>query len=80
MGTTLYILRQQLDHISPSLFQASDVDIDIVLVDQAGSLTPSRGEGVLPPAKGVVTSDSSPTYTYDDLVEKIFSSERVIVV
>ena len=44
MGATLYILRQQHDRISPSLFHMTDTDIDIVLMEQVTSLTPS-GEG-----------------------------------
>jgi hypothetical protein len=80
MGTTLYLIRQDLDHVSSSLFQVSDVDIDIVFVEQASSIIPSSVKGVVVGAEGIVVGRSHPTMTYDDLIEKIFSSEHVIVI
>ena len=80
MGTTLYLLRQQPDGISSSLFQASDVDMDIVFVEQAISTGPSSVKGVIVAAEGRAIGSSYPSMTYDDLVEHIFSSEHVIVV
>jgi len=73
MGTTLYIVRQDPNLISSSLFRASDADMDIVFIEQAASLTPSS-------VKGVVVDRSSTTMTYDDLVGRIFSSEHIIVI
>jgi hypothetical protein len=72
MGTTLYLLRQHPDHIASSLFRASDVDMDVIFVEQAASMTPSS-------VKGVTVGLSRPMMTYDVLVEKIFSSEHIIV-
>lgn len=57
MRGTLYILRQQPDHISPSLFLGNDREQDVV-----------------------VLGESPQALTYDDLVEKIFSSAQVIVI
>ena len=57
MRGTLYILRQQPDHISPSLFLGNDREQDVV-----------------------VLGESPQALTYDDLVEKIFSSAHVIVI
>ena len=80
MSATLYLLRQQPDLISPSLFRASDTDMDIVFIEHAASIAPSSVKGVVVTVKGTAVSGSSPTLTYDDLVEKIFSSEHIIVI
>jgi hypothetical protein len=80
MGTTLYLIRQDLDRVSSSLFQVSDVDIDIVFVEQASSQIPSSVKGFVVGTEGTVVGRSHPTMTYDDLIEKIFSSEHVIVI
>ena len=79
MSATLYLLRQQPDLISPSLFRANDVDIDIVFVGHAASIAPSFVRGVVVTTEGMSVGSSRPTLTYEDLVEKIFSSEHVIV-
>ena len=80
MGTTLYLLRQQPDGISSSIFHAGDTDMDIVFVEQAISTVPSSLKGVAVAVEGEVVGFSCPTMTYDDLIERIFSSEHVIVV
>ena len=80
MGTTLYLLRQQPDRISSSLFRASDADMEVVFLEQAASIVPSSMKGVVVAADGMAQSHSLPMMTYDDLIEKIFSSEQVIVV
>jgi len=79
MSATLYLLRQQPNSISPSLFRASDADIDIVFVGYAALIAPSFMKGVVVTAEGMSAGSSRPTLTYEDLVEKIFSSEHVIV-
>ena len=79
MGATLYILRQQHDRISPSLFHMTDTDIDIVLMEQVTSLTPSGKEGAKNSQDSAVVSGSPSILTFDDLIEKIFSSEHVVV-
>jgi hypothetical protein len=79
MGMTLYLLRQQPDRISSSLFRARDAEMDIVFIEQAVSRIPSSVKGVVVAAEGMVIDRSYPTMTYDDLVEKIFSSEHIIV-
>jgi hypothetical protein len=80
MGTTLYLIRQDPDRISSSLFRSSDADIDIVFIEQASSIIPSSVKGVVVGAEGIVVGRSHSTMTYDDLIEKIFSSEHVIVI
>jgi hypothetical protein len=80
MGTTLYVLRQHPNRISSSLFRASDTDIDIVFVEQSSSIVPSSVKGVVVATEEMAVGPSHPTMTYDDLIEKIFSSEHIIVV
>jgi hypothetical protein len=80
MGTTLYILRQQSDHISPSVFRMSDTNIDVIFMEQGTSLTSSSVEEVTIGEVGAMDGGSRRILTYDDLIEKIFSSERVVVV
>ena len=72
MSSTLYLLRQKPEQISPSLFQVSEADIDIVFLEEGSSVIPSS-------IKEMVVSGSRPTLTYDDLVHKIFSSDHVVV-
>ena len=68
MGATLYILRQQHDRISPSLFHITDTDIDIVLMEQVTSLTPSGEEGVEGSQDSAMAYDSPSIVTFDDLI------------
>jgi len=77
---TLYLLRQHPDHISSSLFRASDTDMDIVFIEQASSIVSPPVKGVVVVTEGMTGGLSHPTMTYDDLIDKIFSSERIIVV
>ena len=80
MGTTLYVLRQHPDRISSSLFRASDTDMDIVFVEQVSSIVPSSVKGIAIAAEGIAVELSHPTMTYDDLIEKVFSSEHIVVI
>lgn len=80
MATTLYLLRQPLDQISSSVFHPNDEGMEIVYVEQAATVSPASHNGWLVTGNGMPMSSSHPTLTYDDLVEKIFSSEHVIVV
>ena len=80
MGTTLYLIRQDPDRISSSLFRASDMDMEIVLIEEATSTASSSMKGIDVDAKGMAIGYLPPTMTYDDLVGKIFSSEHVIVI
>ena len=79
MSATLYLLRQRPDRISPSLFLESDADMDIVFVEHATLTTLSSMKGATVSNEGRNVSDSRQTLRYEDLVEKIFSSEHIIV-
>jgi hypothetical protein len=78
MSATLYLLRQQPDHISSALFRASDADIDVVFVERVISIASSYVEGAVVTGERAVGS-SREALSYDDLIEKIFSSEHIIV-
>jgi hypothetical protein len=80
MSTTLYLLRQPPHHISSALFRASDADTSVVLLEQAASVSPSCVEGDVVIGEGIEASSSGRILTYGDLVEKIFSSEHVVVI
>ncbi len=80
MGTTLYLLRQSPDRISSSIFQANDLDKDIVFVEQAASTVPASVTDSVVVDEGMAGEQTYPTVTYDDLIDKIFSYEHVIVV
>ncbi len=79
MSATLYILRQQADQISSSLFRGDDADMDIVSIERATSIAPfPRNEGSIA-GERFVPDGVGEVLSYEDLVEEIFSSERVIV-
>ena len=80
MGATLYVLRQTPELISSSIFRANDADMDIVFIEQTALVAPSSVKGVVVATVEMVGGSSHPTMTYDDFVEKIFSSEHIIVV
>jgi len=54
--------------------------MDIVFVEQASSIIPSSVKGIVVNTDGMAVGLSHPTMTYDDLIEKIFSSEHIIVI
>jgi hypothetical protein len=79
MSSTLYLLRQKPELISPSLLRTSDADIDIIFIEEASSIIPSYIKGAVVTTEGMTVSGSRQTLTYDDLVYKIFSSDHVVV-
>ncbi len=80
MSTTLYLLRQHPDRISSALFQAGETDMDIIFIEQASSILPSSVNGAVVVSGKAAIALSRPTMTYDDIIEKIFLSEHIIVV
>ena len=79
MSAALYLLRQQPDRISPSLFQSGDTDMDIVFIEKAAAMVPPPIKEVVTVGERVEGIGSHSTLTYEELVEKIFSSDRIIV-
>jgi hypothetical protein len=57
----------------------SDVNVDIVFIEQATSIASSFVEGDVDTGERTMIDGLGQALTYDDLVEKIFSSEHVIV-
>ena len=80
MSATLYLLRQQLEHISPSLFLVGDTENDFVFVEHLVSTTPSSMKEVVMKHERMGSLNYPQAVTYDDLVQKIFSSAHVIVI
>jgi len=54
--------------------------MDIVFVEQVSSIVPSSVKGIAIAAEGIAVELSHPTMTYDDLIEKVFSSEHIVVI
>jgi hypothetical protein len=79
MSSTLYLLRQKPEQISPALFRASEADIDIVFLEEASSMIPSSIKRVVVIPERMIVGGSHQTLTYDDLVRKIFSSDHIVV-
>jgi hypothetical protein len=80
MNSTLYLLRQHPDRISSALFRASDGDMDIVFMEQVSSILPSSVKGIVVATERLAVGFSHPPMTYDNLIEKIFSSEHILVI
>jgi hypothetical protein len=57
----------------------SDAHIDVVFMEQGTSQIHLGIEGVKVGGGSITTRSSRQALTYDDLVEKIFSSEHVVV-
>ena len=79
MSRTLYLLRQEPENISPALFRVSDAENDIVLINQLVPRTCASVGGTAVNSGKLLVTDSAVT-TYDELIEKIFSSSHVIVI
>jgi hypothetical protein len=54
--------------------------MDIVFVEQAASMVPSFVKGLVVAAEGMAVGRSQLTITYEDLIEKVFSTEHIVVV
>jgi len=54
--------------------------MDIVFIEQISSIIPSSAKGNVVAIEEMAVGLSHPIMTYDDLIEKIFSSEHIIVV
>ncbi|MDF0642665.1 MAG: hypothetical protein P0111_01435 [Nitrospira sp.] len=79
MNSFLYLLRRPPDQIPDTLFRPSDAPADVVLLEAATSSVMSVPHGTVFSLKQDRAGDEG-TLTYDELVEKIFDSERVMVI
>jgi hypothetical protein len=76
MKRTLYVLRKPVHEIDPALFSPTESQGDVVLLQESGVET-------FPYAGGTVFSlndDANTTFTYDELVKKIFEYDYTVVV
>jgi len=53
--------------------------MDIVFIEKTAEMVPPSIKGAVISIERVEVDEDHSTLTYDDLVEKIFSSDRVIV-
>ncbi|BFU94701.1 MAG: hypothetical protein NTNFB02_14230 [Nitrospira sp.] len=79
MNSFLYLLRQPPDQIPDALFRPSDTLGDVVLLEAATSSVMSVPHGIVLRIEQGRARDEG-TVTYDELVEKIFDSDRVMVI
>jgi hypothetical protein len=77
MKKILYLLRKPVDRIDPSLFLPSESQGDVVLLHQ-DAIAPFPYEGGT--VFSVSSAESQNGLSYDDLVKKIFQSDRTIVI
>jgi hypothetical protein len=77
MKKMLYLLRKPVDRIDPSLFLPSESQGDVVLLHQ-DAIVPFPYEGGT--VFSVSSAESQNGLSYDDLVKKIFQSDRTIVI
>jgi hypothetical protein len=73
MDSTLYILRRKLQEIPESLLSSSDWHSDVVFLEQA--VVASHHVSEIGSLMG-----SRRAFTYEDLIEKVFAAERVVVI
>ena len=77
MKKMLYLLRKPVDRVDPSLFLPSESQGDVVLLHQDAIIPfPYEGGTVF----SVSSTESQNSLSYDDLVKKIFQSDRTIVI
>ena len=79
MNSFLYLLRRPPDQIPDALFQPSDALGDVVLLEAATSSVMSVPHGIVL-RLGQDRARYEGTLTYDELVKKIFDSQRVMVI
>jgi len=77
MNTTLYLLRQSIEHVNQAVFLPSETEGDVVLLEEGSSsvLSHSRGE-----VFSLAENSRHSFLSYDDLIDKIFQVDHVIVV
>ncbi len=73
MDSTLYILRRTLHEIPPSLLSPTNSEVNVIFLERALSDPRHLIES------GHLTG-SRHAMTYEDLIEKVFASERIIVI
>lgn len=79
MNKTLFLLRKSSEQISAAVFLPAETDGDVVLLEEAVSAPLSLKNGKVFTV-AMDTKSAVERMTYEDLVERIFQSDRVLVV
>jgi hypothetical protein len=77
VNTTLYLLRQPIEQVNGAVFLPSESEGDVVLLEEAGSSVVSHSKGEV---FSLVENSRHSFLSYDDLIQKIFQADHVIVV
>jgi len=77
MNTFLYLLRQPVDRIPASLFLPTENPGDVVLIEAATASPLSLEKGTV---YAMVREQDALGLTYESLIDKIFESDRVMVI
>ena len=80
MSTTLYLLRRPADQIPTSVFRASENEGDIVALDDSALTSLSSSRTQIPTVRSARRSIGSPSLTYEELIDRIFDHDHVIVI
>ena len=79
MSKTLYLFRRSLEQVDPALFLATESQGDVVLLEESGGQTfPYAGGRVF--TLTIDNGQGDRDLTYDELVKKIFESDRTVVI
>ena len=77
MNTTLYLLRQPVERVNHAVFLPSESEGDVVLLEEAGSSVFSHSKGEV---FSLEENSRHSVLSYDNLIQKIFEVDHVIVV
>jgi hypothetical protein len=77
MSKTLYLLRQPVEQVNRAVFLSSETEGDVVLFGEADSSELSHSKCHV---FSLEKNGRHPRISYDDLIEKLFESEHVIVI
>ena len=77
MNTTLYLLRQPIEQVNQAVFLPSEAHGDVVLLEEGASSVLSHSKGKV---FSLMAKSRHPLLSYDDLIDKIFEVDHVIVI
>ena len=80
MSTTLYLLRQPADEIPASVFVVSDDEGDVVALDDAVATSLSSSGKQVYRVGGVGQAAGGIRLTYEELIDRIFAHDHVMVI
>ena len=77
MKKILYLIRKPVDQIDSAVFLPSESRGDVVLLEESGGQTFSYSGGAVFVLNG---TENPQSFTYDDLVKKIFECDQTVVI